>query len=449
MLRVDSRKVEKNDTFIALRGVDFDGHSFINKAIENGACKIIAEEGNYDVETIIVPNTREYLINYLKETYNKKLAKLKIIGITGTNGKTTTAYLIHDALNKLGIKCGYIGTIGFYIGEKVRDLNNTTPDIYDLYEMFLECLDKGCEYVVQEVSSQGLAMKRVEGYEFDYAVFTNLTQDHLDYHKTMENYALAKQELFKKLKKTGVAIINYDDSYKNYFMLDKNKNVTYGFTGGDLQVTKYEMSNKDTKFTYRYEGKSYDVTSPLLGDYNVYNTIAMMMVLKMIGISDEDLIKVIAKLSAPKGRMEKIIYKDNAIIIDYAHTPDAMIKIISTMKKVTKGKMYIVFGCTGDRDRTKRPIMMDIACSSADKVIVTRDDQHTESQEQIYKDMLKDNKYENYEIIDDREMAIKKGIELLNKDDTLLILGKGHEEVMVIGYEKIPFSDLKIVQKYI
>ena len=315
--------------------------------------------------------------------------------------------------------------------------------------MFLECLDKGCKYVVQEVSSQGLAMKRVEGYDFDYAVFTNLTQDHLDYHKTMENYALAKQELFRKLKKTGVAIINYDDSYKNYFMLDKNKNVTYGFTGGDLQVTKYEMSNKDTKFTYRYDGKSYDVVSPLLGDYNVYNTIAMMMVLKMIGISDEDLIRVVAKLSAPKGRMEKVLYKDNAIIIDYAHTPDAMIKIISTMKKVTKGKIYIVFGCTGDRDRTKRPIMMDIACSSADKVIVTRDDQHTESQEQIYKDMLKDNKYENYEIIDDREMAIKKGIELLKKDDTLLILGKGHEEVMVIGYDKIPFSDLKIVQKYI
>ena len=200
-IKVDSRKVEKGDTFIALRGVDNDGHNYINKAIENGASKIICEEGNYSVETIVVKDTREYLINYLNENYGDRINKLKIIGITGTNGKTTSAYLFHEILNKMGKKCGYIGTIGFYINEKVRSLNNTTPDIYDLYELLLECYDKNCEYVVMEVSSQGLANKRVESLKFDYAVFTNLTQDHLDFHKTMENYALAKQELFKKFKK--------------------------------------------------------------------------------------------------------------------------------------------------------------------------------------------------------------------------------------------------------
>lgn len=448
-IKVDSRKVVKGDTFIALRGVDSDGHSYINKAIENGATKIIAEEGTYSIPYEIVPDTREYLINYLSNKYNDELKDIKFIGITGTNGKTTTAYLIHDALNKLGIKCAYIGTIGFYIGEKVKSLNNTTPDIYDLYEMFLYAKDNDCKYIVQEVSSQGLSYRRVEGYLFDYAIFTNLTQDHLDYHKNMENYALAKQKLFKKLKKGGVAIINYDDNYKDYYLLAENKNITYGFLGGDYQVTNYQMTNQETRFSYDHNHIHYDVTSPLLAKYNVYNLLAAIILLKEIGINDREIESVIPKLSAPKGRMEMILYKSNTIIIDYAHTPDALNKVINTMLEVTTGNLYVVFGCTGDRDRTKRPIMSEIACRLAKKVIMTQDDPHTENQKQIFDDMTNNLQYNNYELVYDREKAIKKGIDMLNENDTLLILGKGHEEYIIIGTEKIPFSDSEIVNNYV
>lgn len=449
LIKIDSRQVKPGDTFIALRGVSQDGHSFIEKAIENGATKIIAEYGSYSVETEIVTDTRQYLIDYLSKNYNEKLSSIKFIGITGTNGKTTTAFLIHEALNSLGIKCGYIGTVGFYIDRKIRNLNNTTPDVYDLYNMFLECYDMGCKYIVQEVSSQGLAYKRVEGYQFDYAIFTNLTQDHLDYHKNMENYALAKQQLFYKLKKGGTAIINYDDEFKDYFLLPQNHNITYGFYGGDYQVTNFRMTNQMTKFSYDYNSIHYDVDSLLLGKYNVYNLLVTIILLKNIGIEDHDIEKIIPKLHAPNGRMETIIYRSNTIIIDYAHTPDALSKVINTMLDVSQGNLYVVFGCTGDRDRTKRPIMTDIACKLATKVFITHDDPHGENQKQIFDDMLRGIKYTNYEVFYDRKKAIIAGIDSLNEDDVLLILGKGHEEYIIINDEKIPFNDSKIVREYI
>ena len=448
-VKIDSRKIEKGDTFVALRGVDNDGHNFIEKAIENGATKIVAEYGEYSVPTEIVKDTRAYLMDYLTSNYNEKISKLKFIGITGTNGKTTTAFLIHNALNKLGIKCAYIGTIGFYIDKKIRPLANTTPDVYDLYNLFLEAVDNGCEYVVQEVSSQGLAYKRVEGYKFDYAIFTNLTQDHLDYHKTMENYANCKQELFKKLKKDGTAIINYDDDYKDRYLLPDNKNVTYGFLGGDFQVTNFKMTNTGTLFSYDYMGKHYNITSPLLGRYNVYNLLVTIIVLKLIGISDEKIDDVTKTINPPSGRMDTIIYKNNSIVVDYAHTPDALNKIINTMLEVTKGNIYVVFGCTGDRDRSKRPIMTDIACKLSKKVILTHDDPHNEDQKQIFDDMTKGIKYTNYEICYDRKEAIIKGINLLSENDCLLVLGKGHEEYIIKGNEKIPFNDRKIIEEYI
>lgn len=449
MIRVDSRKIMPGDTFVALRGVDTDGHQFIEKAIANGASKIICEEGNYSVQTVVVDDTRKYLINYLKDTFGDKIKNLKIIGITGTNGKTTTAFLIHKALNKLGKKCGYIGTIGFYINEKIKNLNNTTPDVYDLFELLMECVQKNCDYAVMEVSSQGLAYNRVEGFEFDYAIFTNLTQDHLDYHKTMENYALAKQQLFKKLKPNGKAIINYDDEYKKYYLLPENNNITYGFLGGDYQITNFKMSNQYTKFSYDYKGKHYDITTPLLGKYNVYNLLVTIIVLLEEGFTYEKVNNLVKDLTAPSGRMESINYKTNSIIIDYAHTPDAMSKIINTMLEVTEGNVYVVFGCTGDRDRTKRPIMSSIACNLAKYVIMTHDDPHYESQEQIFSDMTQDLDKTNYEIVTDRKDAIIKGIDLLQEKDTLLILGKGHEEFILKNGEKIPFNDLKVASEYI
>ena len=278
-LKVDSRKIELGDTFVALRGVDLDGHRYIEKAIENGASKIIAEEGSYSVPTEIVPDTRDYLANYLKNYYKEEMDQMKIIGITGTNGKTTSAFLLHKAFYMLGIRAAYIGTVGFYRNEKIRSLNNTTPDLYELYEMFHESYLAGCKVIVMEVSSQGLAYGRTRGIEFDMAIFTNLTQDHLDFHKSMGNYALAKQELFKQLKKSGTAIVNYDDSYKDYYLLPENHNVTYGFMGGDYHAKNYHMTNIDTVFTYQYEEKEYKIEMSLLGKYNVYNALVTIAAL--------------------------------------------------------------------------------------------------------------------------------------------------------------------------
>ena len=448
-IKIDSRKIEKGDTFIALRGIDNDGHNYINKAIENGASKIICEEGSYSVETIVVKDTRKYLIDYLKTNYYDKINKLKVIGITGTNGKTSSAYLLYEALNKLGKKCGYIGTIGFYMGEKIKDLANTTPDIYDIYDMLLNCYDEDYKYVVIEISSQGLANKRVEGLDFDYAVFTNLTQDHLDYHKTMKNYALAKQELFYKLKENGNAIINYDDSYKHYFLLNQNNNITYGFNGGDFNITNYELYNFHTKFDILYLSNKYHFETNLIGKYNIYNLIVVISILFMEKIDYNDIKNVILDLKLPEGRLDVIKYKSNSIIVDYAHTPDGMKQILETMLEVTKGNIYVVFGCRGNRDKIKRPIMSQIACKYSKYVIMTHNDPNYENQEDIYKDMIKNLKYDNYEIIRDRKNAIIKGINLLKDNDTLLILGKGHEKFTCIEGEKIPFNDMNIVKEYL
>ncbi len=448
-IQSDSRKIKQGDTFIALRGISSDGHDYIYKAIENGATKIIAEEGNYPVETIIVPNTRIYLNEYLENNYNSKINEMNIIAITGTNGKTTTAKLIHDSLNMLGSKTAYIGTIGFYMDEKICNLSNTTVDICDTYDLLMQAYDAGCNNVVMEISSHAASMGRIETLKFDYAIFTNLTQDHLDYHKTMGNYALAKQKVFEKLKYGGIAIINNDDKYKEYFLLEKNKNVTYGFSESDFQVVDYAMTHDSSLFTYKYNEETYQIHSLLLGKYNIYNVLAVISLLTEMGVKYEQIHEIICKLKAPVGRMEIVKYNSNNIVIDYAHTPDAIEKVINTIKEITDGNIYVVFGCTGDRDRIKRPIMTDIVAKASKYFIITNDDPHYEEPANIVEDMVKDVEANNYEVLLDREEAIIKGISLLKENDALLILGKGHEEVMIIKDKKIPFNDRKVVENYL
>lgn len=445
-IKIDSRKIEPGDTFIALRGIDHDGHAYIEQAIANGAKKIICEEGHYDVETIVVKNTRTYLVNYLKEHYYSEISKLKLIGITGTNGKTTSAFLLHQIFNKLGKKCAYIGTIGFYIGTKIRSLNNTTPDIYDLYTILLQCRNLDCEYVIMEVSSQGLANKRVETLQFDYAVFTNLTQDHLDFHKTMECYALAKQELFRHIKPGGKAIINYDDNYKNYFLLGQNTNVTFGFSGGDFKVNHYMANQHHTCFDVSYFNRTCHFETNLIGRYNIYNLMVSIAILALENISLSVIAEHVSSLTLPKGRTEGITYNNNLILVDYAHTPDAMEKVLTAAREITTGDIYVVFGCTGDRDKSKRKKMSEIACESAKHVIMTHDDPHFEDQENIYRNMTEHLRYHNYEIIRNRRNAIQKAISLLKENDTLLILGKGHEEFISIRDTRIPFHDMDVVK---
>lgn len=447
-IKTDSRKVKKGDTFVALKGINSDGDIYIEKAIENGASKIVCEKGSYSVETINVDNSREYLLNELKNNYFSYLKEMTIIGITGTNGKTTSAYLLSELLNRSGNKSAYIGTIGFYVGmERKAILNNTTPDICDMYGLLLEAYEEHCKYVVLEVSSQGLAYGRLEGVPFNCAIFTNLTQDHLDYHKTMGNYALAKQKLFDYLPKEGLAIVNADDMYKDYYLLSKNHNITYGFDSGDYRVLDFNINLFGTVFRYEYNGNITEVKTNLIGKYNISNLLVALIVLEQMQIKITP--ELLLNLESPSGRMERINYKENLIIIDYAHTPDAMEKIITTVKEATKGDIYAVFGCTGSRDRLKRPIMAKMATDMCKYSIFTSDDLHEEAFEQIIDDMTDGLENTNYEICMDRKEAIYKGISKLKKNDVLLILGKGHEEVMIIGNEKIPFHDRTIVNNYI
>ena len=444
-IKSDSRKIKKGDIFVALDGIKSNGDCYIQNAIENGASKIVCKNGNYDVETINVDSPKKYLTKYLEDNYNKYLDEMTLIGITGTNGTTTTAFIIYQMLNKLGKKCAYIGTIGFYLDKKISNLPNTSPDTCTLYEMFMKAYDEGYKYIVIEVSSQGLAYNRFDGIKFDYALFTNLTEDHLDFHKTMEEYAKAKSKLFTNLKDNGIGIINNDDEYKDYF---KTKNtVTYGIDGGDYKVNDYKLSSNSTIIELSYKDDIYKYVYPLIGKYNIYNIVLTIALLNQIGIKLNDI--DFKGIKSPDGRMDMIKYGSNSIIIDYAHTADAMDNIYNTVKPICKGSIITVFGCTGSREREKRPIMMNLALTNSDYVIVTEDDLHEEEFDDIVKDMIEGVKDKHYEIIKDRGKAIKKGIEKLKDNDILLVLGKGHEEFIIIGNDYIPFNDHKEVIKIV
>ncbi len=450
MIQVDSRRIKKGDTFVALRGISGDGHKFIETAINNGAVKVIAEEGNYSVETLIVEDTRKYLTDYLTTTYKTMLEDMTIIGITGTNGKSTTAHLIYQALNLMGKKCSYIGTIGFFIADRkieLPSLPNTTPDILELYQMFEESYNNGYKYVAMEVSSQALAVDRVKKIKFDYTIFTNISEEHLNLHGTMEKYIQAKQILFKEFN--SVALINYDDLEKDKFVFANNKNFFFGFNGGDLKISNYGLESDKTTIEYIYQNKTYKIASNLIGKYNIYNMIATILLLIKLNINIDEINRVVQELKSPEGRMEKISYKNNLIIIDYAHTPKGLKSLLDTIQNVNHNNTYAVFGCAGERDRSQRSVMANTIMANVTKLIITNDDPHEEDPNQIVSDMVKEGRHNNYEICLDRSKAIEKAIALLKGNDILLILGKGHEEYMIVGKEKVPFNDKKEVVKYI
>ena len=448
-IKTDSRLVKEGDTFIAIRNVNRDGHDYIESAIKNGAKKIIAEEGSYSVETVIVDDTRKYLDEYLYKNYYPKFKNMKFIGVTGTNGKTTTCYLIYQMLTMLGRKCAYIGTIGFYYPGVMRELNNTTPDTDLLYSMFLEAREAGCEVLVMEVSSHALDKNRAYGIEFDHVAFTNLTQDHLDYHKTLDNYANAKRILFTKTRGDKIAVINADDSYHDRFMLDTNKNITISDHNGDMLIKDISFSNLGTTFSFEYEGKNYSTHIKMVGRYNVYNYLTSLLLILPLGYTVDEVLKLNDNLSAPKGRMEMITFGTNSIFVDYAHTPDAVINVLKSSLEYKESKVITIVGCGGDRDRTKRPIMGHAAEEYSDYVIYTSDNPRTEDPEAILKDILEGVKKDNHEVIVDRKSAIIKGMSMLHDKDILMILGKGHEDYQIIGTEKIHFSDQEIVREYI
>ena len=448
-IKIDSRKIEKGDTFVAIKGNTVDGHDYIDKAIELGASKIVIEKDvnvNSNVEKLLVSDTNEWLTNYISDTYSKEINKMNIVGITGTNGKTTTAYLTYQMLNKLNSKTAYIGTIGFYMPDMdMIELPNTTPNILDLYELLLQAKENNCNNVVMEVSSHALDMKRVKGIEFKVSAFTNLTQDHLDYHETMEKYLDSKKLILNQTK--GVFIANDDDKYSKEFIFD-NK-LTLGLNAKDYKIISYVDEGYKTLIKFLNNDKEYEVETNLKSNFNVYNYLTTLAIVNNLGYSIEEIIEVTKDVYPPKGRCEQIKVKNGIAVIDYAHTPDAVEKIVKAFNENKKGRVITIVGCGGDRDPKKRPIMGNIASLYSDYVIFTSDNPRTEDPKKIMEDILKGVDKDNFEVELDRRIAIKKALDLIEDNDVVLILGKGHEYYQIIGREKVHLDDSEEVRKYI
>lgn len=448
-LKTDSRKVKPGDTFIAIPNVVRDGHDYIEQAIMNGASKVIVEHGNYSVETVIVESTRQYLKEYLYKNYYPLIKDMKLIGITGTNGKTTIGLMVYQILKKLKQNVAYMGTVGFYYGDVKKPMLNTTPDVDVLYNMLLEAKEYGIEYFVMEVSSHALAKERIYGLEFDEVAFTNLTQDHLDYHKTLENYANAKRKLFTKTRNDKIAIINGDDPYHQHFMLPENNNITISNKYGDVKIKKINFSHLGTTFKFSYLDKQYQTCLNMVGRYNIYNYLISLLLISKLGFKIEEILLLNNELKAPAGRMELIKDNTNSIFVDYAHTPDAVENVIKSAQEFKSGRIITIIGCGGNRDPLKRPIMGKIAVDNSDHVIFTSDNPRKEEPEDILNDITANLTNDNFEVIVDRRKAIIKGIDLLDDRDILLILGKGHEDYQETKDGKRHFSDQEEVFKYL
>ena len=447
---IDSRKVKPGQIFVAIKGHTVDGHDYISDAINHGAIKIIAEKNvSSSVPVEIVESTEEYLKKELKKEYADTINKLKIIGITGTNGKTTTAYLTYQFLNKLGNKTAYLGTIGFKLPDEEIGTENTTPDILSIYTLLLHAIEKECKTVVMEISSHALSYERIYGLHIDIAAFTNLTEDHLDYHKTMENYLNAKLKIIDYLPENGKLIVNTDDEYGQRFIDKFGKGITIGYNKTcNYFIKKADITPAETKITFVHDDKTYNVTTNLTSKFNVYNYITSLAIVHEMGYSYEEIINITKDIKAPKGRCETHKVNKGYAVIDYAHTPDAVLKVVSAYNELKKGRVITIVGCGGDRDPIKRPIMGEIATRLSDYTILTSDNPRTEDPQKIMDDILKGVSINNYEVELDRKTAIKKGIEMLQPEDILLILGKGHEDYQIIGHTKIHLDDAEEVENW-
>ena len=446
----DSRKITDGQIFVALKGHTVDGHDFINHAINNGASKIISENQiNCKVPVEVVNSTEDYLKKELKKNYADEINKLNIIGITGTNGKTTTAYLVYQLLNLFNEKTAYIGTLGFITEDKTIGTDNTTPDILTTYKLLLEALHLGCKNVVMEISSHSLEFERIYGLHLKTVAFTNLTEDHLDYHKNMENYLNAKLKIIDYLDSDGNLIVNNDDNASNSFISKFGKGVTIGFAeNSNYCIKNANFYPNKTFIEFLANNHLYNVEINLTSKFNVYNYLTALAIVVCQGFNIEDIIRISKKLKQPKGRCETYTVNNGFAIVDYAHTPDAVEKVITAYNDLKTNKVITIVGCGGDRDPIKRPIMGNIATSLSDYVILTNDNPRTEDPKKIMEDILKGIKTENYEVILDRKTAIKKGIDMLTPGDILLILGKGHEDYQIIGKNKEHLDDVEEIQNW-
>lgn len=444
----DSRKVEEGFVFVCIKGASFDGHKVAREMAEKGASAIVCE---YDLgieNQIIVEDTRKAYSPICASFFGNPTDNLKLIGLTGTNGKTTTTFLIKQILENTGKKVGLIGTVQNMVGDEVYPAHYTTPDPYELQSLFRKMVDANCEYCVMEVSSQALAQGRVEGIHFLIGAFTNLTQDHLDYHKTWENYFNSKKKLFYAC---DIAVTNIDDKYGMQIVEDcPCKVVTYAVDNmhADYAARNVRFSSNGVKYDLVGE-KLGRVNCPIPGRFSVYNSLCAASVALTLGIDFDKILLAIEKSQGVKGRIEVVPTPntDYTVIIDYAHSPDGLENIITSLKEIAKGRVVTVFGCGGDRDKTKRPKMGKIAADLSDFCVVTSDNPRSEVPSEIIKDILvgmKDSKTP-YQVVENRHEAIEWAMKNAQKDDIILLAGKGHETYQILPTGTIHFDEREVV----
>ncbi len=456
-IEVDSRKIKKNHVFICTKGYTADGHDFANIAVENGATLVIAEK-ELDIDTekaalVIVSDSWKASSRLVHAFYDYPSKKLKMIGVTGTNGKTSVSNLVHSILRLTGRKAGLSGTIGFDLDGVKFPSPNTTSDSITTARFLNQAVDQGIEYMVMEVSSHGLSLGRLWGVEFDTAIFTNLSHDHLDYHGTMEDYGYAKGLLFSQMgqdyTEQKFVVLNRDDEwFDRYSQMTGYEVISYGVENpSDFYASNTQYFDDGMEFDMKTPEGEFHVTSHLLGTFNVYNLLAAAASLYVEGFDVSEIVENIKKLKPVNGRMERV--EETGLVsvyIDYAHTPDAIEKAIQAVIPFKKNRIIFLVGTGGNRDKSKRPAMAEMA-SIADYVVLTTDDPRFESDESILGDLAKGMKHDQYALIGDRSEAVRHAVDVAEPGDIIILAGKGHEDYQIVGNEKLPHSDKEIAKE--
>lgn len=446
----NSAKVCEGCIFICIEGRRFDGHTKAAEALEKGAAAVVVQKDLGLENQILVENTRSAYAKICAAFYGHPEKELKIIGVTGTNGKTTSCFILKSILDKLGYKTGLLGTVKNIVGDKEYPAALTTPDCYELFGLFREMVDYGCEYCVMEVSSQALDQRRVDGIRFDAAIFTNLTRDHLDYHGTFENYKAAKHMLFEN---SDLAVLNIDDESAMEMVENTDcRTVTFSVNNDrcDYSAKNIRISASGVKYELVSNSNIGRVKFAVPGNFSVYNSMGAVICLVEMGMDFKDVLDAVAECIGVPGRME-VVPTDTpyTVLIDYAHTPDGLENVLSTVREITEGKVIVVFGCGGDRDKTKRPIMGEIAVKMADVAVVTSDNPRSEDPESIIEDITAGISRGNAKVIvdSDRTNAIEKALEVAKEGDIVVLAGKGQETYQILASGKIHFDEREVVAK--
>jgi UDP-N-acetylmuramoyl-L-alanyl-D-glutamate--2,6-diaminopimelate ligase len=449
----DSRQVKPGDLFVALTGQRFDGRAFVNDALERGAIAVLAAgepPANFDGLWLTTAEPRWLMAPIAARIFGNPEQKLLIAGVTGTNGKSTLVHLLSSILNAAGIPSGCMGTLGYKFQDRIYPGERTTPESVDLYRTFAEMLAEGAEAVSMEVSSHGLEQGRVEGLSFDLAVFTNLSRDHFDFHDGFEDYFSAKRKLFEKLKPQGWAVTNLDDPYGRRMVAGLPQVVTFG-KQGDVRVLEAELDSEGIRADLATPRGTLSIRSPLLGSYNLENLLAAVASGEALGLPMEALVQGIADRPPLSGRMEPIdCGQPFPVLLDYAHTDAALEAALRSLKEFSKRKILLVFGCGGDRDTGKRVLMGRVAGELADFSIITSDNPRREDPLAIIASIeegIKESGSSEYRILPDRREAIRRAVGQAGADWAILLAGKGHEEVQILGDQELPFSDRQEIRR--